>query len=95
MNPETAAAQANARRRGPARSRVHGQQWFRTTARRSALSQRVIKRVRGRNAPPPSDSKIENEKTRGGSRSARVNQTRLDDGITPVFCPTCQNLPLN
>ena len=22
--------------------------------------------------------------------SARVNQTRLDDGIMPVFCPTCQ-----
>ncbi|MDF0518020.1 hypothetical protein P0R31_12335 [Bradyrhizobium yuanmingense] len=27
--------------------------------------------------------------------SARVNQARLDDVIMPVFCPTCQNLPLN
>jgi hypothetical protein len=61
--PETAAARATgpAPRAGTfARARPA---MVRTTARRSALQ---VCRVRGRNALPPSDSEIENEKTRGG-----------------------------
>jgi len=58
----------------------------RTAARRSALQ---VRRVRGRNAPPPSDLKSR-RKNPQRMMSARVNQTRLDDVILPVFCPTCQ-----
>jgi len=61
----------------------------RTAARRSALQ---VCRVRGRNALPPSDSEIENEKNPRRMLSARVDQTRLDDVILPVFCPTSQIL---
>ncbi|WP_314955895.1 hypothetical protein [Bradyrhizobium cosmicum] len=40
-------------------------------------------------ARPPPDLDIETKKP-AAEISARVNQTRLDDGIMPVFCPTRQ-----
>jgi hypothetical protein len=44
--------------------------------------------MRGRRPIP----KIETKKPAAELRPARVNQTRLDDVILPVFCPTSQTL---
>ena len=72
----------------PARSRVHGQQWFgrRRADRRSRFDECVAVMRRRR---PILKSRRKNPRR---MCSARVNQTRLDDVIMPVFCPTCQSL---
>ncbi len=65
----------------------------RTAARRSAPLN-VVWRVRGRmrGHRPISKSRRKNPRR---MLPARVNQTRLDDVILPVFCPTCQTLMLS
>ncbi|WP_244429578.1 MULTISPECIES: hypothetical protein [Bradyrhizobium] len=73
-------------RRGPARSRVHGQQWFgRRHADRRSKFDECVAAMRHRRPIPKSRTKKP-----AADCSARVNQTRFDDGILPVFCPTCQ-----
>ena len=89
--PETAAARTMARRRGPARSRVHGQQWFgrRHADRRSLNAYQASAWPRCVGHRPILASRT---KKPAADVSARVNQTRLDDVILPVFCPTCQRI---
>ncbi|MFZ5717377.1 MAG: hypothetical protein ACOY3N_31495 [Bradyrhizobium sp.] len=84
--PETAAARAN----GPApRTGTFaraGQQWFgRRRADRRSRSDECVAAMRRRRPIPQSRTKKP-----AADLSARVNQTRLDDVILPVFCPTCQ-----
>jgi len=42
----------------------------------------------------PSDCEIETKKP-AADVSARASQTRFDDDIMPVFCPTCQTSNCN
>ena len=65
--------------------------WFgrRRAIRRSMKSIcECVAIMRGRRPIP----KIETKKPAAELRPARVNQTRLDDVILPVFCPTSQTL---
>ena len=85
MAPEAAAARALVQRRGPARSRVHGQQWYgRRRADRRSRFDACVAAMRRRRPISIETKKPAADAFRAGEPNC------LDDGIMPVFCPTCQ-----
>jgi hypothetical protein len=77
-------------RRGPARSRVHGQSMWFGRRRACRRSMNAFQRGRGRDARDAVRFLQSKRKSPQRMLPARASQTRFDDGILPVFCPTCQ-----